>query len=126
MCGIAGFIVNFVEDYLTITILSGLFIVGGVGVTILNTAVVDLFPTQYRSIAMAVSLMAGRGGAMVSSPFISYLLEYSCIAVYYIIGAKFISTYIEHFIYNIHFLHIFIFVFSFGYCVSTSTDALKY
>lgn len=90
VCGIAGFIVNFVEDYLTITILSGLFIVGGVGVTILNTAVVDLFPTQYRSIAMAVSLMAGRGGAMVSSPFISYLLEYSCIAVYYIIGAKFI------------------------------------
>ncbi|GLV42099.1 uncharacterized protein CBL_04942 [Carabus blaptoides fortunei] len=88
--GISGFIVNFIEDYLTITILSGLFIVGGAGVTILNTAVVDLFPTQYRSIAMAVSLMAGRGGAMVASPFLSYLLEYNCIAVYYIIGGGFI------------------------------------
>lgn len=77
--------------FMLISILSGLFIVGGAGVTILNTAVVDLFPTQYRSIAMAVSLMVGRTGAMLASQFIGYLLQYSCNVLFFLFGGSYIG-----------------------------------
>lgn len=88
--GTAGIITHFMPTFMLISILSGLFIVGGAGVTILNTAVVDLFPTQYRSIAMAVSLMVGRTGAMLASQFIGYLLEYSCNALFFLFGGSYI------------------------------------
>lgn len=57
------------------------------GVGIVNAIVVDLYPTQIRGMALAVSLMCGRFGAMTGSNVVGPILFNFCDYLFYIFAA---------------------------------------
>lgn len=73
-------------------------------VSVITAVVVDLYPTQYRAMAIAVSLMSGRLGAVTGSHVVGYMLEYVCPLAFYFFGFfhigknKYIPNYILFFI----------------------------
>lgn len=93
--GIAGICCLFVSGYTSIAVLLCLYLCSGTCVSVINTIVVDLFPTQYRAMAVSLSLMLGRLGAMTGSHAIGYLLEYSCQAAFYIFAGELFGKFME-------------------------------
>lgn len=69
-----------------------IFVSGGTCVSVINTVVVDLFPTQYRGMAMALSLMMGRLGAVAGSHLVGYLLEYYCPIAFFAFGGEMLGN----------------------------------
>lgn len=82
--GLAGIGCLFIPGYTQIATLLGLFVSANTCVTLVNTITVDLFPTQYRAMAMSLSLMMGRFGAVTGSNILGYILEYNCQLGFYI------------------------------------------
>jgi MFS family permease len=83
---ICGFAINYVSTttgtYLYVWLLSC-----GINNTLLNTVTYDLFPTNLRSLAMSLSLMFGRFGALVGANSSGILLEKFCDTTFTISGA---------------------------------------
>ncbi|KAF2894062.1 hypothetical protein ILUMI_12112 [Ignelater luminosus] len=59
----------------------------GLCVAVINAAVVDIFPTHFKTMAVGVCLLMGRLGSVVASSVIGYLLEISCNGTFYLYGA---------------------------------------
>jgi VNT family MFS transporter (synaptic vesicle glycoprotein 2) len=80
-----GFAVNFsgtmIGTYLYVWLLAS-----GINNTLLNTVTYDLFPTNLRSLAMSISLMFGRLGALVGVNVAGFLLEEYCGATFTLSG----------------------------------------
>lgn len=91
--GIAGLCAQYITGYTAIQVLTGLFLMGGCGIGIVNAIVVDLYPTQIRAMAMAVSLMFGRLGAVAGSNVVGPLIYNFCDYFFYIFAADHISKY---------------------------------
>lgn len=90
----------------------------GLGVTIVNAATVELYPTNlryiykscnfsdlfnieymtdkyvYRAMAICISLMMGRLGSVVGANLVGFLLDYHCEAAFYICGVSLICKYL--------------------------------
>ncbi|KAL3276541.1 hypothetical protein HHI36_011916 [Cryptolaemus montrouzieri] len=84
----AGMISQYIEGYQMIQIMMGIFVIGGVEVGIVNAIVVDLFPTQIRAMALAMSLMFGRFGAMVGTNLVGPLIYNWCNYLFYVFTAN--------------------------------------
>jgi MFS family permease len=81
-----GFAINFVGPivgtYLYIWLLAC-----GMNYTLLSTVTYDLFPTNFRSLAMSLTLMFGRLGSLVGGNIVGYFLERFCILTFTMSGA---------------------------------------
>lgn len=84
---ITGITAQLITDPLAIQLLIGSFILGGSTVGIVNAIVVDLYPTQIRGMAMAISLMFGRLGAMAGANVAGPLFFNFCDYMFYILAA---------------------------------------
>ncbi|XP_045467528.1 synaptic vesicle glycoprotein 2B-like isoform X2 [Harmonia axyridis] len=84
---ISGLLSQYIVGYQLIQSLIGIFIIGGVEVAIVNAIVVDLFPTQVRAMALAMSLMFGRLGAMVGTNIVGPVIYKYCDYLFYMFAA---------------------------------------
>lgn len=73
--------------------LMGIFLLAGTCIGILNAVIVDLFPTQLRAMALSISLMAGRLGAMTGSHVTGPLILGFCHYTFYAFTADHIRKY---------------------------------
>jgi MFS family permease len=90
---ITGLCSQFVYGYGLIQILIGIFLMGGAGIGITNAIAVDLFPTQVRGMALAVSLMFGRIGAMTGTNIVGPLIYNVCDYLFYFVAADHLGKY---------------------------------
>lgn len=90
LSGTTGLTLSIAESYIVIVIVMSLFLMAGTCVGIINTVVVDLYPTQYRAMAMAISLMMGRFGAVMGSHVIGGLLESNCLLTIYVFAGDYL------------------------------------
>nr|XP_023023357.1 synaptic vesicle glycoprotein 2B-like [Leptinotarsa decemlineata] len=84
VCGICA---QLLHGYTVIQITLGIFLMVATGVGVVNAVVVDLFPTQIRGMALAVSLMFGRFGAVTGSNTGGLIVYNACDYLFYICGA---------------------------------------
>lgn len=70
----------FVTDSTQNLILSCIFeALTSLGISTMYCVMVDLFPTQLRVMAAALSLTLGRGGALLGNLIFSYLIDIACV-----------------------------------------------
>ncbi|XP_039435777.1 synaptic vesicle glycoprotein 2C isoform X1 [Culex pipiens pallens] len=85
-CGLAGIGALWTSDfYLTLLVIVVFLAVGCLG-SVLSAISVDLFPTNYRAMALCLILMTGRLGAMVGSNVVAFLLTYNCDLIFVLLG----------------------------------------
>lgn len=65
----------------------------GLGIALTNAIAVDLFPTQVRATALALSLMFGRIGAMVGTNIVGPILYNYCEYIFFILSADHLRKY---------------------------------
>lgn len=92
---ISGLCAQLLSGYSYIQIGLGLFLMAGTGIGIVNAISVDLYPTQIRGMALAVSLMFGRLGAMTGSNIGGPLMSQLCDYTFFIIAAVHIGKYLK-------------------------------
>ncbi|XP_018564187.1 synaptic vesicle glycoprotein 2B [Anoplophora glabripennis] len=83
---VSGLCAQLLSGYSLIQIGLGIFLMAGTGIGIVNAISVDLYPTQIRGMALAVSLMFGRFGAMTGSNIGGPLMSQICDYTFYIIA----------------------------------------
>ncbi|XP_058825939.1 synaptic vesicle glycoprotein 2C isoform X3 [Topomyia yanbarensis] len=85
-CGLCGIGALWTSDfYLTLLVIVVFLAVGCCG-SVLSAISVDLFPTNYRAMALCLILMTGRLGAMVGSNLVGFLLTYNCDLIFIVLG----------------------------------------
>ncbi|XP_034250429.1 synaptic vesicle glycoprotein 2B-like isoform X2 [Thrips palmi] len=85
--GVSAIAVNFVGSYEAILALACVVIaLTGMCIAHISSIVVDLFPTNYRAMAVSLSLMFGRLGSMVGNFIFGSLLDSYCDAAFYFFG----------------------------------------
>lgn len=85
-CGACGVAALWTSDfYLTLLVIVVFLAVGCCG-SVLNAISVDLFPTNYRAMALCLILMTGRLGAMVGSNVVGFLLTHNCEMIFTLLG----------------------------------------
>ncbi|KAJ4439687.1 hypothetical protein ANN_07815 [Periplaneta americana] len=85
--GLSGVALLFAQSATGVLILSS--ILEGLTLTsptVLNSILVDIFPTHLRAMAVCVSMLMGRVGTVVSSIILGILLEVNCILVFIALG----------------------------------------
>ncbi|CAH1975630.1 unnamed protein product [Acanthoscelides obtectus] len=85
---ISGVIAQHLSGHTYIQVALGVFLVAATGVGIVNAIVVELYPTQIRGMALAVSLCVGRFGAMTGSNIAGPLMLYLCDYMFYVFAAS--------------------------------------
>lgn len=75
---LSGITAQHVTGYTSIQVLIGIFLMGGAAIGVVNAIVVDLFPTEIRAMALALSLMCGRLGAVTGSNVIGPIIYKAC------------------------------------------------
>lgn len=81
---LVGITAQHIYGYASIQILVGIFLMGGSSIGVVNAIVVDLFPTEIRAMALALSLMCGRLGAVAGSNIIGPLIYKACNFTFYV------------------------------------------
>lgn len=111
-CGIAGITVVLVDIPLISTYMFIILLCGGLAVTVVNAATVEIYPTNlryhlrqiqgywrpklmnyffaHRAMAMCVSLMMGRMGSVFGTNTVAYLLDDHCESVFLLSGSSLI------------------------------------
>ncbi|XP_055524486.1 synaptic vesicle glycoprotein 2C [Wyeomyia smithii] len=85
--GVCGIIALWTSDfYLTLLVIVVFLAVGCCG-SVLSAISVDLFPTNYRAMALCLILMTGRLGAMIGSNLVGFLLTYNCDLIFSLLGS---------------------------------------
>lgn len=80
---LSGITAQNVSGYTPIQVLIGIFLMGGAAIGVVNAIVVDLFPTEIRGMALSLSLMCGRLGAVTGSNIIGPLVYKACNFTFY-------------------------------------------
>ncbi|XP_053678584.1 synaptic vesicle glycoprotein 2B [Anopheles nili] len=88
VCGLCGLAVLWTSDFYLTLVLIAAFVSSGCLGGVLSAISVDLFPTNYRAMAMCLILMTGRFGAMAGSNIIAYLLTYNCNLIFILFGGS--------------------------------------
>lgn len=84
---VAGVCAQLISGYYYILITLCIFLMSATGVGVINALAVDLYPTQIRGMALAVSLLFGRLGAMTGSNVGGPLMLNLCNYMLYILVA---------------------------------------
>lgn len=90
--GICGFLIVWVSNTTIAIYLYVWLLACGVTIVLLNTVTYDLFPTNLRALALSVSVMFGRMGALTGGNVAGLLLERHCSALYMFSGGILIFT----------------------------------
>ncbi|XP_062564069.1 uncharacterized protein LOC134226948 [Armigeres subalbatus] len=77
-CGIAGLLLFVVNLPVAVIWLYIVFLCSGYTAVMVNTIIVDLYPTNLRAMAVCIALMIGRMGSVVGSNMLGILLEKHC------------------------------------------------
>ncbi|XP_066995287.2 synaptic vesicle glycoprotein 2B [Anabrus simplex] len=86
--GSSGMGMYFAQTYLQILLLSGCFLVlSGMCVSVVNSVVIDVFPTHLRAMAICMSLMMGRVGTVSSSVLLGVLLDLNCALAIFLLSS---------------------------------------
>nr|XP_023023359.1 synaptic vesicle glycoprotein 2A-like [Leptinotarsa decemlineata] len=80
----SGVFAQLLSGYTYIQVTLGIFLLVATGIGVVNAVIVDLYPTQIRGMALAVSLMFGRLGAMAGSNTAGYIMDSVCDYLFYI------------------------------------------
>lgn len=80
---LSGVTAQNIYGYTLIQLLVGIFLMGGAAIGVVNAIVVDLFPTEIRAMALSLSLMCGRLGAVTGSNIIGPLIYRACNFTFY-------------------------------------------
>lgn len=89
---LVGIVAQNVHGYTAIQISIGIFLMGGAAIGVVNAIVVDLFPTEIRAMALSLSLMCGRLGAVTGSNVIGPLIYKACNFTFYTTALDHLST----------------------------------
>lgn len=73
-----GLVAQYISGYETILVLCGMYLLVSSLVGVVNALAVDLYPTNIRAMALAVSLMFGRLGALVGSNVVGVIYYSYC------------------------------------------------
>ncbi|PNF35659.1 hypothetical protein B7P43_G17680 [Cryptotermes secundus] len=73
-------------EALVVTLSSLYIATTGVCINMLSTIVIDLIPTQFRAMAVCLSLMSGRLGVTVFSLAIGFILDHACNAAFILLS----------------------------------------
>lgn len=90
--GICGFLIVWISNATIAIYLYVWLLVSGVTIVLLNTVTYDLFPTHLRALALSVSVMFGRLGALTGGNVAGMLLENHCSALYIFSGSILVFT----------------------------------
>lgn len=74
-------------------IFMAIFLTAATTIGVINTIVVELYPTQLRAMALAISLMAGRFGAVAGSHLTGPLIYGLCDFTFYIFAVDHIREF---------------------------------
>lgn len=85
-CGVAGIGALWTSDFYLTLLVIVVFLAAGCCGSVLSAISVDLFPTNYRAMALCLILMTGRLGAMVGSNLVAFLLTYNCDLIFVLLG----------------------------------------
>lgn len=91
MTALSAFILNFVNSYPLIMGFLCLYLATGPSINIVLSIQVDMFPTEHRAKAVAISQMMGRLGAMIGSLITGFLIQFHCGVLFFLFSALFIG-----------------------------------
>lgn len=99
-CGVSGIAIVYSNIPLLSINLYCILLLCGLSIPVVNSATVDLYPTNLRAMAVCISLMMGRLGSMVGANLFGVLIQYSCQYAYAasgisLIGLLYIKTLYE-------------------------------
>lgn len=86
-----GFLIALVQHPTISTYLYVWLLVCGLSNNLLFTVTYELFPTNLRSLALGLSLMLGRLGALVGGNIVGFLLESNCTSTFVLSGAALLT-----------------------------------
>ncbi|KAJ6640092.1 Synaptic vesicle glycoprotein 2B [Pseudolycoriella hygida] len=92
ICGVSGLITVFINLPLIAIYLYLILLLCGLGVTVVNAATVDLYPTNLRAMAVCISLMMGRLGSVVGANIVGLLLDNHCELAFTLSGSTLIFS----------------------------------
>lgn len=90
---ICGILVNYVSNFYLIVICFIIFLSCGTAASVVIAVSVNLYPTNYRAMAVAFTMIFGRLGSVSGSSIIGFLLQDHCSLIFYIYGGVLISNY---------------------------------
>ncbi|KAL0881335.1 hypothetical protein ABMA27_001216 [Loxostege sticticalis] len=87
LSGVAGVLVNTTSLWYLSAVFFLVFIAGVINFGFLSTFTVETFPTFVRAMAVSLTLMVGRGSAVVGINLLKELLNTNCEAAFYVFGS---------------------------------------
>lgn len=90
-CGICGIAIVYTNIPLLAVNLYCILLLCGLSISVVNSATVDLYPTNLRAMAVCISLMMGRLGSVVGANLAGVLIEYNCDYAYTVSGISLIG-----------------------------------
>lgn len=90
---LSGVLAQVLSGYTYIQLAISIFLLCAPTITAINAIVVELYPTQIRGMALAISLMFGRLGGMTGTNVAGPLMYTACDYMFYIFGAIHIRKY---------------------------------
>ncbi|KAH8398465.1 hypothetical protein KR215_005769, partial [Drosophila sulfurigaster] len=94
-----------VNSLMTLCLASAFLTVAGVSFSSLLSAVVSLFPTQLRSIVVAITMMCGRLGALSGNLLFPVLIQIGCLPPFVMVSAVMISEFSHSLLRTTHLLN---------------------
>lgn len=91
-CGVAGIAVIMTDIPLVATYMLIILLCSGLAVTVVNAAIIELYPTNMRAMAICVLLMMGRTGAIFGTNAVAYMLDDHCEYVFGLSGGTLIAS----------------------------------
>ncbi|XP_049870538.1 putative transporter svop-1 isoform X2 [Pectinophora gossypiella] len=85
--GICALVVNFSTIWALTAVLIIAFITGMLNFGLLSTFSVDMFPTYVKAMGVCLTLMVGRGSAVLGINLLKSLLSYNCEYSFYVFGS---------------------------------------
>ncbi|XP_017773775.1 PREDICTED: synaptic vesicle glycoprotein 2B-like [Nicrophorus vespilloides] len=93
ICGVLGISIYFAQNSPAMISMSSIMIaLAGINTNVILTVIVDLFPTSLRTMAVALSMMTGRLGAMVGNAIFPHLISVGCLPPFLFIGLGTLSS----------------------------------
>lgn len=90
-CSCAIAILYITNAVVTVVIFALLINLAGLGVPLVNSVAVDLFPTQLRGMAISVTVLIGRMGTVTGANAIGFILDMNCEATFYGLAAMLVG-----------------------------------
>lgn len=92
VCGVSGILVNLVPNVIGSAVLFVILLQGIIVLGLYTAIAVSLFPTNLRTMAIALTMTGGRFGTFASIQILNLMLENNCDAGFYLFAAIFAAS----------------------------------